>query len=162
MAIEPRVRVVDAEVKAAIRRVLMSLPLGGDGRPLFTMIGRHGKTDVQLNFRKQRSPDGVPWIPSRRVIERGGQTLRLTSRLRNSISYNATHDQAEVGTNVIYARRQHFGDNRSTASIFAALKAGRRIVGKGMPSRKFLGLSKQGSDGLLLAVNGFLDKRWSG
>lgn len=162
MAVEPRVRVVDDEVKAALREVLMALPLGGDGRPLFTMIGRHVKTDVQLRFREQKSPDGVPWIPSQRVIEEGGQTLRLTGRLRNSISYLADHDRVEIGTNVIYARRHHQGDGARTQSIFNALKAGRSTARSGMPARPFLGLSRPGAKGLIEAVNGFLGKRWAG
>jgi len=161
MAIEPRLKVVSGEVKAAIRRVLQALPLGGDGKPLFTMIGRHVKTDVQLRFREQKSPDGVPWIPSQRVIEHGGQTLRLTGRLRNSITYQADHASVEVGTNVIYAARQHFGDGSRTQAIFNALKAGRTVSRAGMPARPFMGLSKQGGEGLVDAVNGFLGKTWA-
>lgn len=46
-------------------------------------IGRHLKTSTQLRFRAQQSPDGAPWAPTLR----GGQILRLTSRLRNSITY---------------------------------------------------------------------------
>lgn len=50
-------------------------------------IGRYLKTSTQLRFRAQKGPDGQAWPPSQRVIARGGQTLRLTSRLRNSITY---------------------------------------------------------------------------
>jgi phage gpG-like protein len=156
-----KIRIEDREVTAAIRRVLMTLPLGGDGRPLFKMIGRRVKTDVQLRFREQKSPEGVPWIPSRRVIEHGGQTLRLTGQLRNSITYQADHASVEIGTNKVYARRQHSGDGARTQSIFNALKAGRTVARTGLPARPFMGLSKQGSEGLIDAVNGFLGKTWA-
>lgn len=50
-------------------------------------IGRYFKTSTQLRFRAQQGPDGKPWQKSKRVLARGGQTLRLTSRLRNSVTY---------------------------------------------------------------------------
>lgn len=50
-------------------------------------IGRYLKTSTQLRFRAQKTPDGQAWPPSQRVLAHGGQTLRLTSRLRNSITY---------------------------------------------------------------------------
>ncbi len=48
-------------------------------------IGRYFKTSVQLRFRAQAAPDGTRWRPT----QRGGQILRLTGRLRNSITYRA-------------------------------------------------------------------------
>lgn len=50
--------------------------------------GRYLKTSTQLRFRAQKAPDGRPWKPSKRVIAHGGVTLRLSSRLRNSIAYD--------------------------------------------------------------------------
>lgn len=50
-------------------------------------IGRYLKSSTQLRFRAQKAPDGRAWPPSQRVLAHGGQTLRLTSRLRNSITY---------------------------------------------------------------------------
>lgn len=52
-------------------------------------IGRYLKSSTQLRFRAQKTPDGQAWPPSQRVLARGGQTLRLTSRLRNSITYRS-------------------------------------------------------------------------
>lgn len=151
MAVDGRITIKSAPVTAAIRRVLQALPLGGDGKPLFTMVGRHVKTDVQLNFREGKSPEGVPWVPSRRVIESGGQTLRLTGKLRNSITYQADHASVEVGTNKIYGPRMHFGfDPLSWTGV-----AG------GTPARPFLGLSEHGSDDLIDKVNDFLGKTWA-
>ena len=36
------------------------------------------KQDVYTNFVEQRTPDGVPWEPSLRVIKNGGMTLILS------------------------------------------------------------------------------------
>lgn len=50
-------------------------------------MGRYLKTSTQLRFRDQEDPEGRPWRPSQRVAAHGGQTLRLSGRLRNSIAY---------------------------------------------------------------------------
>lgn len=53
------------------------------GRDAMTEVGRYLKTSTQLRFRAQRGPDGTAWKPT----HRGGQVLRLSGRLRNSITY---------------------------------------------------------------------------
>lgn len=53
------------------------------GRDAMTEVGRYLKSSTQLRFRAQRGPDGSAWKPTRR----GGQVLRLSGRLRNSIAY---------------------------------------------------------------------------
>lgn len=69
-------------------------------------LGRVMVADTMLNFRTQSSPDGEPWAP----IQRKGQILRDTSRLRNSITYRLGGDDTIlVGTNVAYARTHQFG-----------------------------------------------------
>lgn len=54
-------------------------------------IGRYLKTSTQLRFRAQKGPDGKAWPPSQRARAEGGQTLRLTGRLRNSITYRSRY-----------------------------------------------------------------------
>lgn len=62
--------------------------------------------DTMLNFRSKASPDGQPWAP----IERKGQILRDTGRLRNSITYRlGADDTILIGTNVAYAKTHQFG-----------------------------------------------------
>jgi len=70
-------------------------------RPLMQDVGRIMKADTALNFRGQRSPEGAPWKP----IQRRGQILSDTRRLRNSINYRTIGDDTvAIGTNVDYAR----------------------------------------------------------
>lgn len=53
------------------------------GPEAMTEVMRYLKTSTQLRFRDQQGPDGARWRPTLR----GGQILRLTARLRNSITY---------------------------------------------------------------------------
>lgn len=77
------------EVIAIMNDLLSRAFEGGEsvsGRQAGTEIARYLKTSVQLRFREQKGPDGKAWKPSLRATRTGGQTLRLTSRLRNSIT----------------------------------------------------------------------------
>lgn len=109
MVLDARVRLDAAEVKAALERLLLALPLGGNMQRPFEAMGRGLKTGAQMRFRTMRGPDGNAWSKSRRAQEEGGQTLSLTRRLRNSITYRATPTSVEVGTNVVYAAIHQFG-----------------------------------------------------
>lgn len=73
--------------------------------PLLQDIGRIVKADTKLNFRSQKDPDGKPWKP----IQRDGQILSDSRRLRNSINYRVEGSSVRVGTNVEYARIHQFG-----------------------------------------------------
>lgn len=109
MPIEAQVRVDDAAVLAALERLRLGLPAGGDATPAMEGMGRVLKTAGQLRFREQRGPDGKAWEKSWRARNEGGQTLRLTSRLRNSITYVASRTSVEAGTNVVSAAIHQFG-----------------------------------------------------
>ena len=160
MPIEGRTEIDDAKVKAAIERLRRALPLGGGMTPAFRTIGRIGKTESLLRFREQKAPDGTAWIPSQRVLDEGGQTLRLTRTLQRSITYIADHASAEIGTNVIYARIQHLGEGARTSSIFSALKAGQKTRRWSIPARPYLGFSEAGIVEVINAVNDHLGRAW--
>lgn len=82
---------------------------GRNPRPALVSIARYGKTSTQMRFRTQTDPDGRRWWPSNRARKEGGQTLRATSRLRNSIVWAVGLGYAEWGTNVVYAAAHNFG-----------------------------------------------------
>ena len=109
MVAEVRVDLKSREVSAALERLRLSLPLGGDLSPAMRSMARVLKTGAQLRFRTATDPDGNPWLKSRRVSEGGGQTLSLTRRLRNSLTTAADQNTATVGTNVAYAAIHQFG-----------------------------------------------------
>lgn len=109
MPVDVSVQIQDAQLKAALDRVRLGLPLGGQMQPLMEQLGRVLKTGAQLRFRSKRAPDGADWDQSRRAKQEGGQTLSLSRRLRNSLTYHATASSVTVGTNVVYAAIHQFG-----------------------------------------------------
>ena len=84
-------------------------------RPL-RAAGELMRRSIEQNFRAQGRP--AKWqalAPSTRARRRRGrgrggpQILIDTARLKNSIGYCVMTEGVEVGTNVRYAPRQHFG-----------------------------------------------------
>jgi len=140
MASDIQVKVEDRALRAAIERVRLGLPLGGRMRPLWERIGRIGKSSTQMRFRMQVSPDGKPWQKSRRALDEGGQTLSLSRRLRNSITYEATETGVSWGTNVAYAAMHNFGGViRAKAGPFLSIPVTPEARRAGSP-RNFEGL----------------------
>ncbi|QSX32459.1 phage virion morphogenesis protein [Shewanella avicenniae] len=64
------------------------------------------KNNFLMGFKNSQAPDGTPWAPIR---HREGKPLIDSGRLRRSIQAKHTGEQAEVGTNVVYARAQQEG-----------------------------------------------------
>ncbi|MGB8508142.1 MAG: phage virion morphogenesis protein [Pyrinomonadaceae bacterium] len=74
------------------------------------------RRSVEQNFREQGRPQKWQGLKAsthsrrRRGRGRGGPRILIdTARLKNSIGYRLVTEGVEVGTNVKYARRQHFG-----------------------------------------------------
>lgn len=158
MAIETRLTFDDVKVKAALERVRLALPIGGNMTPVMGSLGRVLKTGAQQRFREQKTPEGTPWKPSQRVLSEGGQTLRLTGRLRNSLTYKADHASVEVGTNVLYARIHQLGGiaGRKTFSGVGPPNRSR------LPARPYLGASEADKLELLDTLSDYLGKAWRG
>lgn len=68
---------------------------------------------VRQNFEEGGRPN--KWQESKRAREQGGQTLRDTDRLYNSITgeFDAANNLVRVGTNVVYAPAHHFGAHQT-------------------------------------------------
>jgi phage virion morphogenesis protein len=140
MGSDIKVKVEDTGIRPAIEKVRLGLPLGGRMRPLWENIGRVLKTSVQLRFRKQVGPDGMAWKKSWRAEHEGGQTLSLSRRLRNSITYEASETSVTVGTNVAYAAAHQFGATiRAKAGPFLSIPVTPQARAAGSP-RNFPGL----------------------
>jgi len=154
MAIDGKIRMQDTGVRAALDRLVRALPLGGDMTPVMRDLGRALKTGTQLRFRAQQSPEGTSWQPSLRALAEGGQTLRLTGRLRNSITFAATKNSVEVGTNVVYAAIHQFGGKAGRSRKTGLLQ--HLIV-----PRPYLGASEADKTELLRILNGYIGRAWS-
>ena len=140
------IRYDDTEVRDALRGLADAAK---DLQPAMRAIGAALLASTQMRFRTQTGPDGAPWPPSKRAQE-GGQTLQQTGRLRNSLTFEATSDQVEVGTNVVYAAFCQLGTKpheirpkNKKALFWKGLKHPVKLVRHpGTPPRPFLGVSE--------------------
>lgn len=83
----------------------------GNLQPLFEGIGQAVVSETLERFRKEEAPDGNQWKKSQRAENAGGLTLTDRGHLRDSITWRATPDGVEVGTNRVYAAIHQFGFN---------------------------------------------------
>lgn len=70
---------------------------GASMKPVLEVIGSRLVNRIKMGFRTTRSPAGVTWAP---LKMRSGQPLSDTGRLKNSITYKATDQAVEIGTNL--------------------------------------------------------------
>lgn len=146
----------DRSVDAQLQH-LRTLP-SREGSSIMGAIARYMKSAMQLRFRTQVGTDGKRWPQSKAARQRGGQTLRDTNRLYRSLTTRSGVDYAEAGTNVVYARVNHYGilkvvtvrphrrmtrhvhGERGAVSVRSSpVKASRRLMFR--PARPFAGFS---------------------
>ncbi|HYH17574.1 MAG TPA: phage virion morphogenesis protein [Azospirillum sp.] len=82
---------------------------GRDLTGLLDELGAQVELATQRSFETEQDPDGNPWPKSLRALAKGGQTLTLTARLRQSITRRVSAHAVEVGTPVVYAAIHQFG-----------------------------------------------------
>jgi hypothetical protein len=95
------------------------LARAGDLSKPLAEIGMFMSSEMKKNFDEGGRPD--TWPESQRVQRHGGQTLRDSGTLRNSIDYEVTPDGVNVGPSAV--GRKHLTDPR----ILAALNFGAEI-----------------------------------
>lgn len=112
---------------------------------IYKEIGEHLVSSTKQRFKTGTAPDGSKWPESIRAKEEGGQTLRDTSNLFNSITYHARPDLVEVGTNNKIAPVHQKGRTIKTKqSRYLHFKVGGRWARKKkvkIPARPFIGIS---------------------
>ncbi len=146
----------DSPIVQALSKMLLD---GSNKKRLFDKIGGSLADDNRLRFDTEASPDGEPWAKSWRATHQGGQTLRDTGRLMNSIAYAIGGDVIRVGTNVDYGPALHYGATiKPVAGKF--LKFGseekpvfmKQVV---LPARPFLGINTEDETNVLDIINQF-------
>ncbi|SDB03900.1 phage virion morphogenesis (putative tail completion) protein [Desulfonatronum thiosulfatophilum] len=80
-----------------------------DLTPAMEGIGEVLVSQIQRSFEAGTAPGGGAWPPSIRARREGGQTLVLSSILKNSINYQAGPSQVSAGTNKVYAAIHNYG-----------------------------------------------------
>lgn len=160
MSIGAQVQIKDEGVLVALSRLALE---GSGKRELLDLIGIGEAENTRLRFVDQKGPDGVAWIPSIRAKTQGGDTLRDTGRLMNSITHRTADDFVEVGTNVLYAAMMHGGGTiKATGGGYLKFKIGNRWSQKKsvtIPARPFLGLDSDGEQEVIGLIDQFLKTR---
>ena len=104
MALEITIKIKDEGIKTTLAQISERTH---NLTPVMKIIAQIVRTSIVKNFESGGRP--VAWKPSQRVLKSGGQTLRKSGQLMNSLTAKATSSQAIVGTNKIYAAIQNFG-----------------------------------------------------
>lgn len=140
---------VDDTLTPAITRALAA---AHDFTPALAAIAASLRTGTEARFRAETGPDGVAWLPSQRVREKGGKTLQLRGlrggllgRLLGSAGHDGT--SAWIGTNLVYAAIHQFG---GTIRAIPKSKGGKGALktphgpraSVTMPARPFLGFGE--------------------
>ena len=120
-----------------------------DRQPLMDAIGLYLESSTLDRFDQERGPDGTPWQQSLRAKEQGGKTLTDHAHLRQSVTYNATNDRVEWGSNMIYARPHQEGATitaKGGGRLKFRLPGGlgfRSVLSVTLPARPFLGVNEE-------------------
>lgn len=100
---------IEADGESAVMQALARLSDFDQTKPkLFDAIGQTVVSNIRSRWMNGEGLEGK-WRLSGRVRRKGGTTLRDTSRLMNSMTYNALPNSVEIGTDVEYAAIHHFG-----------------------------------------------------
>lgn len=137
-----------SSLQNALKRLLSATQ---DTKAVMADIGLALVENAQARFRSNIDPDGQAWKPSERARREGGRTLLDHGHLRDSITYVATNDRLEVGTNAVYAPIHQFGGKTPPHKVAAkrakALRFNGRFAksvnhpGSDIPARPYLGFS---------------------
>ncbi|KRU23297.1 phage virion morphogenesis protein [Psychrobacter piscatorii] len=111
------------------------------------LVGAEMVNQTEERFYNQHGLDRQPWLPSKRAIEQGGDTLRKDGRLLASLTYIALPDGVKWGTNVVYARMMHYGGKKA---LFPHLWGD-------IPARPFLGMNENDRASVLNIINRIMD-----
>lgn len=117
MKLETKLTVAPAWLKLAV----FHLPMD--------KVGKRLHTSALQNYIQQRSPAGIPWIPSLRAEKEGGKTLIDTGLMLASLTYVSGADWAEVG----YPR----GEKNIPAWLHYGVRQ------NNLPSREHLGVREE-------------------
>ena len=165
-----RIEVQDDDLHRALERLRRRLRNLG---PALDEIGARLEASTLRRFELQTSPAGVPWPPSQRARDEGGETLTDSARLRASITRRVSQSAVEVGTNVVYAAIHQFGGKTPPRTIRPVTKkalfwpGARHPVakvehpGSKVPARPFLGFSGADYKAVARIIEQRIERAWA-
>ena len=128
----------------------------------------HDISDILIVNTQRRIQTGIgtddkAWKKSWRAKVQGGQTLRDTGRLHNSIFAKVQGNKISVGTKVVYAPILHFGGwvkPKSGKYLTFKTPLGGWVMDKAVyiPPRPYLGISVDDSQEILFEIEEYLYK----
>ena len=133
----------DAVVQAALGRVSDRMT---NARGLYDNIGAAMVVSTQMRIEREQAPDGSPWPKSLRVLIEGGNTLRLSGRLYQTITHIADDHGVEWGSDAEYARIHQMGGTivpKTAGALYFKLPGnlGWRFASSvTIPARPYLGI----------------------
>lgn len=141
------IEVNDEAVLAALTRLRGRLD---DLAPVFADIGEYLIRSTQDRFDAEEDPEGRPWesvLVGTLAHKSHDKVLTESSRLRDSIIYQAGRNELKVGTNVIYGAIHQLGGTikpKNTDGRLVFSFGGRTVRAKEVtiPARPYLGLSE--------------------
>ncbi|SPL70310.1 phage virion morphogenesis protein [Acinetobacter stercoris] len=151
---------VRAENESVVMEILQHY-LNLDYAKVFDEIGAYGVSSSQMRFINQSDVEGNPWQMSWRASLQGGQILRDTGRLMNSLTHNVIGNGVEWGTNVEYAAPLHFGavimPKTAEYLVFNVSGHWRKSKEVHIEPRSFLGLDHDDEESIINIVRRFID-----
>ena len=133
----------------------------GNTQALMESVGEALVSGTKKRFDEKKDPEGTPWKPSRRALEKGGKTLMHSGRLRRSIDYAATSDKVMVGSNLAYARIHQKGGEitpKNAKKLVFKDSDGKTVAVDAVtiPARPYLGVSKEDMEDVKATMADFL------
>lgn len=133
----------------------------GNTQALMESVGEALVSGTKKRFDEKKDPEGTPWKPSRRALEKGGKTLMHSGRLRRSIDYAATSDKVMVGSNLAYARIHQKGGEitpKKAKKLVFKDSDGKTVAVDAVtiPARPYLGVSKEDMEEVKSTMADFL------
>lgn len=160
-----RITVDDSALQTALRRLTDAN--AGLVPTAMKVFSQAVLNSTRARFQRQVDPDGNPWAPLNPTYAAGKrgtkilQEMGMAGGLLGSINAQTTPSRFAIGTNKIYGAIQHFGGT-IVAKNYPALVF--RMGGKlcwarkvTIPSRRFLGLSREDRAEIPLLAQDILD-----
>lgn len=130
-----------------------------DRQQLAEQVGAEMESQIRVRISDtKQSPDGDPWpawSTHYAATRHGGQSLlQADGDLLDSITYAASADSAEAGSNMIYAGVQNEGAEQGE---FGETGRGQPIPFGDIPAREFVGVGDDDMAGIEAVMDDWLD-----
>lgn len=179
--------IIDYKNRPALEVLQAAADALGSPAPLLRDMGEYLLHSTKDRFNTQTAPDGTPWAPlspryARRKKYNANKILTLRGYLGRLLTYQVGESELQLGSNLPYAARQHFGGEFDVAARAAHVyfrqgkngDIGRLFVKKNKsnfaqavtigahkvitPGRPFLGVSPADEQELLDIAQDHLDR----